>query len=191
MQTDIQIINQGISGLGQNRVYRIDPPNTPLEKYMAANYNIWKRAELTRRRWVFAYVERHKLTQVQILEDVERPYVYATPIDMLRPVRVKGTEWKQQGRFIVSADDDLYIDYIRNVPESEFDPLFVEVLANKIKWESAEYITQSSTKKASAKEDYREAVSEAGKANAFIIGPEDIQDNDEDFSWLRGWHGNG
>ena len=189
MLTDVQIINLGLSKIASSRVARIDPASTPLEKYMAVNYPQWKRAELAKRRWVFAKVEEYTLTLNEILTDTAKPYKYLLPIDCLRPIRNKTTEWVQRGRYVYSYQDTLKIDYIRNAPEGEFDPLFNEVLACKIAYESCEYVTQSTSKKVSAKEDYEDAVKLAGAANAFTIGPEDIGSDDSDFTWIQGRQG--
>lgn len=189
MLTDVQIINLGLSKVVASRVNRIDPASTPLEKYMAVNYPHWKRVELAKRRWVFAKVEEYTLTLNATLEDTDRPYKYVLPIDCLRPIRNKYTEWVQRGRYIYSASATLKIDYIRNAPESDFDSLFEEVLACKIGYESSEYVSASAAKKAAAKEAYDEAVALAGKANAFTIGPEDVQSDDSDFSWLQARQG--
>lgn len=189
MFTDVQIINLGLSKITSSRINRIDPAVTPLEKYMAANYQHWKRSELTRRRWVFATEDDYALTKVATLENVSQPYKYALPINCLRPVREKRTEWKQRGRFLYSAYDSLKISYIRNASEDEFDPLFEEVLACAIGKNANEYVNQSNTKYANAKAAYDEAVNDAAKANAFVIGPENIN-SDDDFegSWLTARH---
>ncbi len=191
MLTDTQLINGGLSKISSSRINRIDPARTPLEIYMASNYPLWKRAELARRAWVFATEANYQLTKEATLVDVDRPYKYRLPIDCLRPIRTKYAEWVQRGRFLFSNDDALQIDYIRNAHESEFDPLFEEVLMCKISFESCEYVNQSSTKKESAKEGYRDAVLEAGRANAFTKGPENVGDenNDSAFSWLAAHNG--
>lgn len=184
MLTDVQIINLGLAGISSSRISRIDPPRTPLEVFVAANYAQQKRSELSKRRWVFATVDNYTLTLNATLTDVEQPYKYILPIDCLRPIRNKDTEWKQRGRSLYSAYPTLKLDYIRNALESEFDPMFNDVLARRIGMDSVEFVTQSNSKKADAKDDYKEAVAEAAKANAFVIGPEDIGSDDSDFSWV-------
>lgn len=185
MLTDVQIINDGISKLSGSRVRQIAPPITPLEVYMAARYPQWKRSELTKRRWVFALEKNYPLTQVSSTERGSKKYKYSMPNDCLRPIRTKRTEWEQRGRYIFSAYSALEIDYIKDVPNSDFDPLFNDVLSARVQLGSAEYITQSATKKADAKDDYKEAVRDAGRANAFIIGPEDIDEDDDELSWVE------
>lgn len=189
MLTDVQIINLGVSKIASNRIKRIDPPSTAVEEFMAAGYPQWKRSELAKRRWVFALVDDYSLTVSETLTGVDKPYKYALPIDCLRPVRLKRTEWKQRGRFIHSAYDTLKLSYVKNAAEAEFDVLFIDVLAARVALESVEYITQSNTKKEHAQSLYNMAVMEAAKANAFVTGPEDIQEDDEVFDWMVSRHG--
>lgn len=183
MLTDVQHINLGLSKIAANRITRIDPAVTPLERYMADNYEHWKRRELAKRRWVFALEEHYKLTLETQISNVPKPYKFRLPNDCLRPVRDKCTEWQQRGRYIRSDYPEIYLTYIRDVPEADFDPLFSEVLACAIAVESCEYVTQSTTKKEVAVTMYREALMDAGKGNAFVIGPESIEGPDQSFSW--------
>jgi hypothetical protein len=187
MLTDVQIINLGLAKLAATPIKRIDFPVTPIESYMASNYPQWRRQELAKRRWVFALEYEYPLTLNDTLPDSAKPYKFGLPIDCLRPIRGRGTEWEQRGHYLYSGSDTLKLNYVKNVPESEFDTLFNEVLACKIAVESCDYITQSNTKKESLKEDYKTALMEAARNNAFVIGPENIH-NDETSSWLLGRH---
>lgn len=184
MLTDVQIINNGLSKIAASRVTRIDPPKTPLEGFVAAGYPQWKRSELTKRRWVFALEHEYALTKVATLTGVDRPYKYPLPNECLRPIRTKRSEWVQRGRYLYSAYSTLKIDFIKNADESEFDPLFNDVLSGRVAIECVEYATQSNTKEDKAQGYYDRAVKAAAQANAFVIGAEDIQDDDEDFSWV-------
>ena len=184
MFTDVQIINLGLSKIASSRVTRIDPPQTSLERFVANGYTHWKRSELTKRRWVFALEIDYPLAKVGEVSDTDKPYKYQIPTECLRPIRQKRTEWQQYGRFVRSAYDGLRVSFVKDVPEAEFDPLFVEVLACRIALESVEHVTQSNTKKADAEALYRQAVADAGQVNAFIRGPEDIGSDDEDFSFI-------
>lgn len=185
MFTDIAVINLGLAKIGSSRVRDIAPPKSSLEHHCSEGYEMWKRTELAKHRWVFATEYSYPLT---ISAEVERDdglrYKYGLPTDCLRPIRSKYTTWVQAGRFIYSECDTLSIDYIRNVPEAEFDPLFVDVLAARVAMESVEYTTQSNTKKADASTLYERSLNDAKKANAFTRGPEDIQYDDADFSFI-------
>lgn len=184
MFSQVQIANLGLSKIASSRISRLDPPQSSLERFVASGYEHWKRSELSKRRWVFALEQDYALAKVEELTGVDRPYKYSLPVNCLRPVREKRTEWVQRRRFIYSAHDGLKIAYVANVDEIEFDALFVEVLAWRVAMESVEYVTQSNTKKADVKALYDEAVKEAGRNNAFVIGPEDVVSNDDDFPFL-------
>lgn len=184
MFSNIQIVNIGLSKIASSRIERIDPPRSSLERFVADNYEHWKRSEIAKRRWVFALEENYVLAKVDTLTEVSHPYKYSIPTDCLRPVRVKRTEWKQRGRFIYSTQDALAITYLRNAPEEDFDPLFVEVLACRVAMESGEYVTQSNTKKADAVALYDKAVGDAAKNNAFVMGPENITEDDDAFPFI-------
>lgn len=191
MFTQVQIVNIGLSKIASSRISRLDPPQSSLERFIASSYEHWKRSEITKRRWVFAMEDDYALAKVQdpsseppVSRADGRNYKYSLPVDCLRPIRLRRTEWVQRRRFLFSCQDNLKISYITNVDESEFDPLFVEVFASRIAAESVEYVTQSNTKKADTNSLYNTAVTEAAKANAFVIGPEDVASDDDDFPFL-------
>lgn len=182
--TDVQLINNGLSKISTSRIGQIAPPRTPLEVYMAGNYPIWKREELTKHRWLFATIENYELTLEDTLVNVRQPFKYRLPNNCLRPLRDKRTEWKQRGRYLLSAHSSLRINFIGDVAESDNDPLFDTVIGCKVAFESCEYVTQSATKKQAAMVDYAAAIETAYQCNAFVRGPEDIEADDTEFAWL-------
>jgi hypothetical protein len=184
MYTDVQVINLGLAKLSASRIQSITPPRSALEIHCKENYPAWKRSELAKRRWVFALVDNYAMTLGTTTPGVDRPYQFALPPNCLRPVRQRYTEWVQRGRFLYSAYNVLTIEYISDVPESDFDPLFVDVLAWRIAIECVEMVTQSNTKKADASTGYKDARNEAGRANAFVIGSEDIAVDDYNFPFV-------
>lgn len=186
MFTDLEIINLGLSKLGSSTVSRIDPPRTSLERHVATGYKHWKRSEISKRIWNFALETDYVLTQTEVKQLVERPYIYALPTDCLRPIREDRSDWRQVGRALHDKSSVLKIDYLRNALEADFDPMFVEVLACRIAVESVEYVTQSNTKKADVMEMYREAVKDAGRLNAFVQGPKDTSNDDEAYDFVIG-----
>lgn len=185
MYTDTQVINLGLGKLSASRVVQLSPPRSALEVKCAEEYPMWKRSELTKRRWVFALVEDYPLTLSATLTNVDKPYKFALPNDCLRPVRQRRTEWMQRGKFVHSYNSTLSIQYIRNAPETDFDPLFVDVLACRIAFECCEAVTQSNTKKQDVLAQYTNAKNIAGQMNAYIIGPEDIGVDDDDFPFVN------
>jgi hypothetical protein len=186
MLTDVQIINLGLSKIGSSRISRIDPPQSSLERFCSDGYPHWKRTEISKRRWTFATEYRYALALTDTLLDDERPYVYQLPTDCVRIIRESRSEWVQRKRSIYSGQEGLRVNYLANVPETEFDPLFAECLACRVAQECVEYVTQSNTKKADTNVLYKDALAAAAQANAFVIGPEDIGADDEDFPFLTG-----
>jgi hypothetical protein len=186
MYTDVEIINLGLAKLSQSKIRRIDPPESSLERHCELVYRNARRTELTKRRWVFATVEDFVLPLAETLTSGSRKYKYSIPTDCLRPIRTRSTEWIQRGRFIFSAYSSLSIPYIQNVDEADFDPLFIDVLSARVAIESAEFVTQSRSKREDATLAYDLAVAEAAQANAFVIGAEDITNEDYDFPFLTG-----
>jgi hypothetical protein len=184
MYTPVEVINLGLGKIASSQIERIDPPRTSLERFIATGYPVWKRTELAKRRWVFATQYGVQLSLTETLTDSERPYKFVIPPDCVRVVRGKYAEWKQGGRFVFSAQSELKVDYIKNVPEAEFDALFVEVLACRIAYECVELVTQSNTKKSDVMALYNSAVTDAGRTNAYTIGAEDNTSDDGVYSFL-------
>lgn len=186
MLTKQQIANLGLSKISSSKVTNLFPPTTALERHISEGYEHWRRTELQKHRWVFAIEDDYQLTLSDVRDDVELPYSYILPDDCLRPLRTNCTEWKQRGRTLHSARDALRLSYVRDVQETEFDPLFVEVLAARIAVESVEYVTQSNTKAVDVQSKYAEAVADAKRNNAFVVGPEYIASSDEGFPFITG-----
>lgn len=184
MFSKLQIVNIGLGKIAASQIERLDPPRSAVERFVAGSYDHWKRSELSKRRWVCALEDHVVLGQVAYNEGRDKPYVFALPVEALRPVRGSGTEWKQRGRTLHSDNPQLRAQLIMNIDETDFDPMLVEVLACRVALECAEFITQSNTKKADAKTLYDDAVREAAQNNAYIIGPEDVGNDDTQFEFL-------
>lgn len=184
METKLHIVNIGLSKLGSSRVSNLSPASTSLEKFIESNYEHWKRTELAKRRWVFAMDEEYALAQIGTEGPTDRPNVYSMPEKLLRPVRRDGADWIQRFRTILSSELALTIPVVWNVDEESFDPFMAEVLACRVAIGSVEFVTGSNTKKHAIALEYKDAVMEAARANAFVIGPEDISDYDDNFDYL-------
>lgn len=185
MYTPVQIVNTGLSKIGEARIARLDPAQSALERFVASNYDHWRRSELMKRRWVFATEHNYALAKVDTLSGVDKPHKFALPATSLRPVRGKYDEWQQSGTHIFSANSALKITLVFDRSEAEFNPLFAEVLSARVALETVEYSTQSNTKKDFAQRQYDVAVQEAGRANAYVIGPEDVSSDDNDFPFVN------
>lgn len=183
MYTPVDIVNIGLSKIGAARIRRMDGARTSAEVFCATNYPHWVISELAKHRWVFA---SSQLTLVQYERDENDPQtsnIFSLPTNVVRVIREPHNTWKQEGRTIRSDQEMLNLDVVLNVDTYQFDPLFVEVLACRVAKESAEYLTQSNTKKATAESSYDKAISDARKYNGFVRGPERVVE-DRDYSFL-------
>ena len=185
MYTKVQIINLGLGKISSSLISRIDPPQSSLERFCAAGYENWKRTEIAKRRWVFATDDEVALPMIEERDGSEFRYVYQLPTDCLRPIRLKRDTWRQRRRTIQAHDQNLRVSLIMNVPESELDPLFIEVLACRIAMECVEYVTQSNTKMEAASVMYDRAVTDASRSNSFVIGPENITNDDSAYPFVH------
>lgn len=191
MTTPVKVINGGLSKIAASRVSTIAPPQTNLERFMADNYEQWRDAELSAHRWRFA-LEYRALTLQSTSTTLAKPYAFGIPNDAMRAIREKGTEWEQRRKLLYSAYPTLTALFVVRVTENDFDPLFAEVLSCKVAFESAEYVTQSNTKKADAKVLYDEAVDRARQMNAFLTGSEEVSGEDDpgtEYTWLTSREG--
>lgn len=190
MTTPIDIINLGLSKISVSSVSNIDPPRTTLEKTCAANYPKWRDKQLAKRKWSFALYEDDLTLTATLTNNARLPYQFLLPNDCIRPLRdrLDGTtvRWERRGKYLYSDSDTLRLPYIRRVPENEFDIWFIDVLACWISVEMAETSTESNAKKTTAQNLYDYALREAGQANAYIIGEEDVtNDYDEGYSFVE------
>lgn len=180
-----RIINLGLGKIGSTQITTYENPRSPIERFVSEGYPHWRDDELTSRRWVFA-MERVKLTQSgPKLDDAFEPLVYqfALPEDMMQPVRQKRSEWEVRGKKLYASADTVWLEYVARKDEQMFTPAFREVLACRIALECAEFVTQSNTKKADALTLYNQAVTKAGRLNAFIIGSDDVETPDDLSEW--------
>lgn len=187
------ICNLGLGRIAASLVSNLSPPVSALEKHCASGYGMWKRTELAKRRWVFAVTsavltqEGPALSGVLAEHAMGRAYRYPLPTDCVRPLHPSVNspyQWKQEGRVLLSTNSTLVLTYVRDVPDSDLEDEFVDVLAWRIAMECVEFATQSNTKKEDCRQEYRAALAEAGKNNAFVLGSEASTGEDEAFSWL-------
>ncbi len=188
MYDEKTIINLGLGLLGQHSITSYANPANPLERRVVPAYAHQRRSELIKRRWVF---NRHfaslTIRPDATMNTAERPYAFDLPNDYLAAVRDRTTTWQIRGNLLYSRYDSVVLEYKADVPEVQFDPLFVDVLAARIAVDNAEWITQSNIKKADADDRfYKPAIQMAAANNALIIGSEDETGAlDEDDTWLH------
>jgi hypothetical protein len=185
--TALSIINGGLGKIAVPDISTIDPPKSSMEKHCANGYPKWRDSELQKRRWVFS-LEIIPLSQSADPNlAMELPYKFALPTRVLRPLRSTYAKWQVRGRDVYNDAPDLTLETITRMDEALFDPAFIDVLEWRIAIECSRKGAQlASTSMADITQGYRMAIDEAKRANAFVIGTEDIQTADAHDSWLTG-----
>ncbi len=182
MTSKTSICNRALAKLGQPRVSNIDTSTAPYAIHLSEIYDSVRKAELCAYPWGFA------IKQAAIAADVAAPLFdwdnkFSFPADFLALLEIKGNPQYRliEGKIYTNEGAPLYITYISDITdEGEFDALFVEALAAKLAYESAEILTQSNTKVARAFEDYQYSIKRAYASDAIQDYPELIAPD----SWL-------
>lgn len=195
MASEVSICNRALQILGADPITALSESNDR-SRALTIAYSAIRDAELERRVWRFA-IKRDSLAALSDAPIDDFAYQYQVPNDFLRLIRggdlvpypntadYRGTSdalWSREGdRILTNLSAPLSIRYIARITDvSLFSPAFCEALSARIALETCERITQSSTKKADAKDAYKMAIREAARANAFELAPETIGEG----SWV-------
>ena len=104
-------------------------------------------------------------------EDADYIYTFNWPADAVRilPPNDADVDWQIEGRTILTNwDDELDVIYVKRVTDAAtMDPLFREAFACKIAMQICEPLAQSGQKKEGLKDEYKEAMREAKRVNAY------------------------
>jgi hypothetical protein len=177
MASDVQIANRALAKLGDKTIVSLTE-NSNQARAVNECYTLVRQGELRRHPWHFAK------RRAQLAASVDTPafdYVYAYPLpaDCLRvlmpmpdseSVQYDGkVDWKIEGRSILSNEQGpLSIVYLADVTDpNEFDAAFIDVFASRLAVEVAHRLTGSTEKRKMAQEEYRGALLEARRMNAF------------------------
>lgn len=187
MLTVTEICNRALDKLGAEPINSVETPTLINEKRFARIYPQVKRRELRKRRWRCA-VKETGLTALSAKSAGARPrYRFPLPTDCLRPLRDDATTWEVYGKELLwDGSGPLLLEYVADIAEAFFDDALADVIACKLAEELAEPVTQNANKKMQAAQDYKEAVREAARDNAFLVGEEDLHDSDTGFGWIEG-----
>jgi len=177
MASDVQIANRALAKLGDKTIVSLTE-NSNQARALNECYVLVRQGELRRHPWHFAK------KRAQLAADATAPlfdfdYKYTLPSDCLRILMPQESsesvqydnriDWKIEGRFILSNQaGPLSITYLADVTDpNEFDAAFIDVFASRLAVETAHRLTGSTDKRKMAQEEYRAALLEARRANAF------------------------
>jgi len=198
--SDVAIVNLALTKLGDARITSLDDDSKPA-RTMKAIYELIRDAELRRRKWRFS-IRRASLPALAEIPAFGYANAYQLPADCVKLLMVGDlapgvdlsdirtgfdTElYSLEGRQILTdLAAPLSLRYQARVTDpAQFDATFVAALASRLAYEACEDLTQSSSKKQDAMNDYRLAIREAVAANAIEVVPTPLPDD----SWLLSRH---
>jgi hypothetical protein len=177
MASDVQIANRALSKLGDKTIVSLTEDSNSARAVNEC-YVIVRQNEIRRHPWHFAK-RRALLAASATTPEFDFSYAYPLPADCLRvlmphpqsdSVQYDGkVDWKIEGRSILSDQGGpLKITYLADVTDPEqFDAAFVDTFAARLAAEVSMRLTGSAEKRKLALEEYRMALLEARRVNAF------------------------
>jgi len=196
MASSVEIANSALTKMGETRIMSLTD-NVKAAREINAVFTLRRDALLRAYNWNFA-MKRDQLPALSDAPSWGYTYQYQLPSDCLRVVQVSefyvipgltdyiagadAEPFRIAGQTIeTDFSAPLKVRYIRRVTNSgEFDVLFNELFACDLAVNTCESITQSTSKKESLKQDMKEALTQAIRANAIELPPQFIQDD----SWI-------
>lgn len=183
MASEVEICNRALQKLGARRIVDFTE-NSVNSRSVSQAYSIVRDRELRAHPWNFA-IRRDQLAASSTAPDFGKTNAFPLPSDFLALLprdpldNLNDKDWQIEGRELLTDEDAPFnLRYIAQIEDcNTMDPLFREALACAIAMEICEEITQSNTKKADIKDDYRNAIREARRRNAIenipVEAPED------------------
>lgn len=186
MASVTEICNRALQKLGAKRITSIDE-NSNSARACLACYEVLRDSELMKHRWGFA-TKRASLAADAVAPAWGRTASYPVPSDFLKLIAPypemdsNARDWVIENRKILTNDSSpIYIRYIGQITDAnQMDVNFREALSAKMAFEMCEELTQSNTKKESAREDYKTAIKDARKSSAIQNVPQEAVED----SWI-------
>lgn len=181
-QSVVDVCNSALQRVGANSIASLSD-NSPEARACVVAYDSNRRDELRKHMWNFT------LKRVVLAPDTTAPafdytYAFSLPTDCLRVVRPADSylDWQIEGRKILTnLSSTLYLRYIADIEDcAQWDSTFYNVMAVSLAIDLCEKLTQSNGKKQMLMQEYKEAISDARKVDAFESGPQDAPDG----TWL-------
>lgn len=192
MASNVEIANRALTKVGTNRIISLDDDTTE-GRTVKSMFAIVRDAELRKYNWRFS-IKRAQLAALVSAPAFGFAYQYRLPADYLKVIEVGDfypggdltdyvgadtSEYAVEGGLILTDyPAPLNLRYVSRVEDpSLFDSLFVEAFACKLAMEIAEPLTQSSTKRELARNEYRDAIADAVRNNAIEKPPVKVADD--------------
>ncbi len=195
MASQVEIANRALTKLGAARIISLDD-DVKQARSVKSMFELVRDAEMRAHIWSFT-VKRKSLAALSSTPDWGFDYEYQVPSDYLRILQVNDiypgpslddyrnastAEYVIENRKILANfAAPLKIRYIARIEDTSlWDATFIEAFASRLAMEMCEDLTQSSTKKADAQNDYKRALTDAIRSGAVEQPPVDLPDD----SWM-------
>lgn len=198
--SNTDIANLALTKLGDPNPLLALTDDTNGGRLMNRLFTLVRDAELRRNRWKFSLL-RTQLSALVAAPDWGYQFQYPLPSDFLAIVQVNDIYIRMESPnpplwsvergdsglvLLTNLTAPLKFRYISRVENTGlWDPLFVELMACKLAYEGCEQLTQSTSKKAGLREDYRFAMVEAMRCDAIENPPDALPMG----SWLESREG--
>lgn len=195
MASEVEVVNIGLTLLGESRIASLDD-NTKPAREAKAIFTAVRDALLAKYNWNFAK-ERTALSALVSTPAFQYSVEYQLPADCLRLVELndyfvgidltdyRGSDTREyaiEGRKIkTNWAAPLNIKYIKRVTDaSQFDPVFGTTMGARMAMDLCESLTQSDSKWQKAAAQYKQELSDAVRVNAIALPPQKLADDE----WL-------
>ncbi len=122
--SSIELCSKALNKIGANSITSFDDGTVEAE-ICESIYLTLKHKLLSLYSWSFA-TKMAKLSSVESEEKYGFCYAYILPVDFLRAVKIASNmKYKIAGSYLFSDDENVELEYIADVEEDYFSPLFV------------------------------------------------------------------
>lgn len=192
MASVIQVANRALTKLGALRITSLTDDNKAA-RAISSCFEDLRDDELRAHRWQFS-MKRTSLAALSTTPEFGYNLQYALPPDFLRLdmindeypsvvldnyIGAETQDYMIEGNLILTdIDAPLKLRYIARIEDpTNWDVNFREAMASRIAMEICEDLTQSDTKKQSAANDYKRAITQAIRTNSIEKPPSTPPDN--------------
>lgn len=182
-QSAVDCCNSALQKLGANSIMSFTDNSLEARQCNIA-FDSNRRSELRKHRWNFA-TKRAVLAPESEAPSFDYLYQFALPADCLRVILPTDTtvDWVVEGKKILTnGGATLYLRYTSDITDvTQWDANFYDLVSIALAMDLCEKITNSPAKLGRLQEDYRMAVAEARRNNAFEQIP---SEGPQDSLWL-------
>lgn len=195
MASQVEIANRALTKIGEARILSLGD-DLEAARVVSSLWDVVRDAELRARNWNFS-LTRTSLPALAAVPAWGFSYQYQLPSDCLRVIQVdeffpgpsmsdyrnrSEAQYQIEGnKILTDLGAPLKVRYVSRLEDTgAWDALFVEAFACRLAVEVCERLTQSSSKRQLAWDEYKIAVREAVRADAIENPPEPLPDD----SWM-------